>query len=156
MLIDIWKRQQGRLPDSQHELYRLGCIALCEEQNESRRSSRRVGTLAPDERFAMATRIAALTMFSNRAAVWLGQRSEQPESDLGLHQIAVGSIEMNGRSVAVTEKNLREVIGTGLLHLKEHTEWGGHISRLPSFGRRNLLARVVSLTCERAICFFIL
>jgi hypothetical protein len=114
LLINIWKRQNGRLPQRQHELYRLGCLALGEEQNQSRRSSRRIGSLSPDERFAIAAQIAAATMFSNRAAVWLGRRAEQLESDIGLHEIAAGKVKVNERNVPVTETALREVLGTGL------------------------------------------
>lgn len=44
MLIALYKRD-GRFPTSTGDLYRQGCLALCDEQNVSRRETRRHGQL---------------------------------------------------------------------------------------------------------------
>jgi hypothetical protein len=69
MLLAIY-RQQGVLPNSNIDLYKQGCLALCEEGNESRRDSGRRGTLNADQRMRLAGRIAAATILGNRFAVW--------------------------------------------------------------------------------------
>jgi hypothetical protein len=65
-------RRDGDLPRNDLDLYEKGCSILCEEQNESRRAARRVGSLSPKDRIAVASRIAAATQFRNRFAVWMG------------------------------------------------------------------------------------
>ena len=69
-------QRDGRLPRSIAELYTLGCRKLCEEQNPSRRDSRNFGQLNPDQRLRLAGRLAAVTMFANRYAVWTGAETD--------------------------------------------------------------------------------
>ena len=66
----------GGPPRSIADLYTVGCRKLCEEQNPSRRDTRKLGHLNPDQRLRLAGRIAAVTMFANRYAIWTG-----PETD---------------------------------------------------------------------------
>jgi hypothetical protein len=114
LLIRIWKKHRGRLPSSRRELFQQGCLLLCEENNESRKSSRRTGSLAPKERYVLAARLAATSIFCNRSAAWAGSEADAPESDFGLSKVAIGFAEVDGRSIGVTERNLREVLETGL------------------------------------------
>ena len=72
----------GYLPNSQAELYLIGCRALCEETNKSRRAARRVGTLSADDRLAVASRVAAAMIFGGRGAVWMGLDRDAPPNDL--------------------------------------------------------------------------
>jgi len=65
-------QKHGELPRTQAELYAEGCRYLCEESSQSRIASRRRGMLSATKRLLVAQRIAAITIFGNRAAVWTG------------------------------------------------------------------------------------
>jgi hypothetical protein len=89
----------GRLPDSIADLYRQGCLSLCEEQNPNRRAARRDGQLGASERLVLAGRMAAVSMFANRYAIWTGLESQTaPEEDVALESLAVDQYQ--GRPVA--------------------------------------------------------
>ncbi|MBC8134610.1 MAG: hypothetical protein H8F28_01815 [Fibrella sp.] len=76
MLIGIYK-DSGSLPSSQSDLYRQGCRRLCKELNPSRIASRATGRLSEDERMAVAGRLAAVTIFANRDAIYMGPDDER-------------------------------------------------------------------------------
>ena len=69
MLFNVYKLG-GRFPATRVELYEKGTRRLAEETNESRIAANRRGSLSPERRLAVASRIAAVTVFSNRFAVW--------------------------------------------------------------------------------------
>jgi len=113
MLLDTFQRE-GDLPGNVVDLYEKGCSILCEEQNESRRASRRTGDLSPRDRVAVASRIAAATQFGNRFAVWTGTDAEGvPEEDVAVGDL-VGETEPSDSSVNVTHNAVLETLGTGL------------------------------------------
>jgi hypothetical protein len=113
MLLDTFQRE-GDLPGNVVDLYEKGCSILCEEQNESRRASRRTGDLSPRDRVAVASRIAAATQFGNRFAVWTGTEAEgAPEEDVAVGDL-VGENEPSDNSVKVTHSAVLETLGTGL------------------------------------------
>lgn len=64
--------RNGQLPLTRTALYLDGCRLLCEEQNQNRKVSGHVGKLTADRRLAIAARIAAVTVFTNRSAIWTG------------------------------------------------------------------------------------
>ena len=106
---------QGRFPASQAELYRKGCRQLCEEQNPERRASRRTGRFPASQRLAAASRIAAVTVFGNRSAVWTEVDSGNvPSSDVTRADLSGGTEVLGGDSVNVDEDLLQEALGTGL------------------------------------------
>ena len=105
----------GRLPRSIADLYTLGCRKLCEEQNPSRRDTRNLGRLNPDQRLRLAGRIAAVTMFANRYAIWTGPETEPfPEADVSLSKLSSGLEEGDFQAFPSDESNIREVLDTGL------------------------------------------
>ena len=113
MLLDTFQRE-GDLPGNVVDLYEKGCSILCEEQNESRRASRRTGNLSPRDRIAVASRIAAATQFGNRFAVWTGTEAEGvPEEDVSVGDL-VGSSEPSDSLLNVTYNAVVETLGTGL------------------------------------------
>ena len=73
-------------------LYEKGCRILCEEQNESRVGAQRVGQLTTEECLAVAARIAGVTQFANRDAVFMGSESDVPLEDVFLQDL-VGDVE---------------------------------------------------------------
>ena len=108
-------RRHGQFPSSQAELYLEGCSRLCEETNESRRAAQRTGTLSAHQRLAVAARIAALTIFANRYAIWTSfDAGDVPAEDLKISDLCGGKESINDEEVGVTETVIREVLDTGL------------------------------------------
>ena len=113
-LLNTYRRQRS-FPAKQDELYRLGCRLLCEETNQGRRTARRTGKLSAEQRLAIAARIAAVTVFGNRYAIWTGiDHGDVPEADLPLHQLIGGKEKVDGQAFQVDEAAIRETLDTGL------------------------------------------
>ena len=113
-LINTYRRRE-QLPSSQAELYLEGCRRLCEDPNEDRRDAGLTGILSPDQRLMVAARIAAVTLLSNRYAVWKGlDLGDVPDEDIVLRELAGGSEQANETAFQVTEAHIREVLDTGL------------------------------------------
>jgi Effector-associated domain 1 len=108
-------QQNHDFPSTQAELYFQGCRVLCEEINESRRSAGRTGTLTADQRVAVATRIAAVTVFANRSAI----RSDPDlgtfaQSELAVRTLCGGCESVVGSDLPITEQEVRETLTTAL------------------------------------------
>lgn len=105
----------GSLPTQQTELYLKGCRLLCEETNEYRRDARLTGNFTADQRMVVAARIAAVTVFCNRYAVWMDiDQGEVPPEDVVIREL-VGGIEfVQGDQFSVTKDAVREVLSTAL------------------------------------------
>lgn len=113
MLLRIY-RQKGGFPRRQADLYAAGCRLLCEEENEYRRLAGQVGALDADERMQIAGRIAAVTVFANKFAIWTDlDRGDVPESDIRL-----ADLRLAGDERTPTAAQLRETLGTGLFSLR--------------------------------------
>jgi hypothetical protein len=113
MLLAIY-RQRGDLPNSNVDLYKQGCLALCEEQNKSRRDSGRRGNLNAGQRMRLAARIAAATILGNRFAVWTGPQVECPLEDIPLSALAGHREDGAFATFTATDDDVREVLDTGL------------------------------------------
>ena len=114
LLINIYGRAK-LFPSTQAELYRDGCRLLSEETNESRRGASRVGNLSSDQRMIVAARIPAVTIFSERFAVWTGiDRGDVPEVDVTIDQLCGGTEGTGESQYEVTETAVREALATGL------------------------------------------
>ena len=108
-------RRNGRLPSTQAELYLQGCQLLCEETSESRRDARLTGAFSAEQRMAVAARIAAVTVFANRYAVWTGlDRGDIPVEDTIVRELCGGNESVNGDQFQVSETAVRETLATGL------------------------------------------
>jgi hypothetical protein len=144
LLLRLFKAD-GRLPASIAELYRRGCLSLCEEQSASRRAPRREGRLAPPERAQLAGRIAAVSMLANRYAVWTGLESAAvPEEDVAASVLAVGAETTPARTFAVKKDELREVLDTGLFSSRGDDRMGwAHQSYAEFLTAEYLIARRV-------------
>lgn len=93
-------RQNRQLPSSRSELYERGCRLFCDESPE-RRDCRIPSRFDADQKLAVAKRIAAVTIFSNRFAVWKGpDNGEIPTEDLALGDLAVGKEAAHGHEFA--------------------------------------------------------
>jgi predicted NACHT family NTPase len=114
-LFDIY-RCHGQFSENQtlYDLYREGCRMLCDEEEDSdpRRPGRN-GNLELDQRLIVAARIAAVTVFANRDAIWRRNRGQVPDEDV-LCQELQGYERVNGNRFEVSEAAIREVLDTGL------------------------------------------
>lgn len=109
-------RSTGHLAGTRAELYARGCLALCQEFSLSRRSSSAAGIYSPSQRLAIAEYIAAVTIFSRRSMIYLGD--DQPPD---FQRIAVAVSELadhedvrDGASIAITADSLAASLRTGL------------------------------------------
>lgn len=112
LVINIFE-SEGMLPRSRAEIYRRGCEELCKE--ETAQLQQRLD-LSGRERFLIAERVAALSLFAGRNAILLEARqSAQRDADLTVADIAMGTEEEDGYEVAVNEQAVVETLkDTGL------------------------------------------
>lgn len=107
--------RSGQLPNTRLELYKRGCLILCEEQNQSRRSANIHSDLSPKQKMAVASRIAAVSIYSNKYAVWSGpDLGNVPEEDITIQQLSGGAEYFDGVQFDVSDHAIRETIATGL------------------------------------------
>jgi len=105
----------GALPASRVKLYFDGLTHLCEEQNPHRRATPAGrGKLTANQRMAVAARIAAVTQFSNRSAIWMGTSTNLEPEDVLLGSMVGGTDGSGTSEVTVDLPALREVLDTGL------------------------------------------
>ncbi|WP_414586420.1 NACHT domain-containing protein [Scytonema sp. PCC 10023] len=107
--------KNGSLPTQQTELYLQGCRLLCEETNQNRRDARLTGNLTADQRMVIAARIAAVTVFCNRYAVWMNiDQGDVPQEDVVIRELMSGTEFALGDGFSVTEEAVREALSTAL------------------------------------------
>ena len=120
-------QKQGGLPTSQIELYLAGCCELVAEKSKSRIAAREAGLLTPDQRLAVAARIAACMVFGNRNTIYAGiDPPESSDEDILLRDLSGGYETDNGTRFAITEKELRETLSTALFSTRglNRVGWG--------------------------------
>lgn len=113
-LLDIFKKDNC-FPSDKVELYKQGCRILCEENNLGRRDAKHTGSLNPDQRMIIAARVAAITIFSNRFAIWRGTGSDDiPKEDVPIKEIYGSFEKVKGKDIYIDEVEINETISTGL------------------------------------------
>jgi predicted NACHT family NTPase len=126
-LLNTYHRDKGQFPPNLklHELYRDGCKVLCEENNQNRRDSGKIGKLDVDQRLIVASRIAAVTVFANRFSVWTGvDQGNVPIEDVLLQKLCHGYETANGRKFEITRALIEEVLDTGLFSSRGQYQMG--------------------------------
>jgi hypothetical protein len=111
-------RMTGTLPTMQADLYRQGVLELCKEPNEKRvdkDAPEWVGRLTPDQRYAVARRIAGLSILCQRPFVQTRHRAGEPVSEgcLALSDLC-GREKVSGTELNVDEAAVTEVLGCAL------------------------------------------
>lgn len=115
----------GNFPSTQKELYLQGCELLCEETNESRVASRNTGSMRAKYRLKVASRIAALMMFSNKYAVWRGiNLGDVPEEDITISDISGEHPKQRDASLIISESEIEETLSTGLFSSRGLNRFG--------------------------------
>lgn len=154
-LINTYRRTR-QFPSTQVELYLQGCRLLCEETSESRRDARLTGNLSTEQRMAVAARIAAVTVFANRYAIWTGvDRGDVPYEDVIVQRLCGGTESVSGDQFEVSEAAIREVLATGLFSSRGPNRMGwAHQTYAEFLAARYLaehkmtLAQMMSLTAH--------
>lgn len=124
LLMRVWEQGGRTLPTTQREIYERGCLALCREPDD-RQTPRFPRDLSPEQRLAVASHVAAATLFCNRAAIWTGSDPEvKPQSDISLAELAQGSVTHGGQRIAVTDSALRASLATGLFNSRGRDRLG--------------------------------
>jgi hypothetical protein len=116
-LVKKFQENNGQFPAQLklEDLYLEGCRWLCEEQSPSRRASRQVGELLVEQRLIVAARIAAITVFANRFAVWTDSSGNTPREDIFIENLCLGDEAVNEIRFSVTRREvIEEVLDTGL------------------------------------------
>jgi WD40 repeat protein len=113
-LINTYKTS-GLVTDSV-ELFLDGLKLLCEESNPARRDLRSVGQLSSEARLAIAARIAVISVFGNRAAVWTDvDDGSVPMDDVRIESLCGGAeYTLRDLKVEVSESAVRETLSTAL------------------------------------------
>ena len=106
-------RESGSLPRRRRVLFEEGCRRLCKEWNPSRAQGR--SRLSPDQRLAVAARLAAVSLLSNRPTFSLSTALEDPPPGaLELRDLAGGKEMLHGDSFLVDEAEVQETLQTAL------------------------------------------
>ena len=117
--------RRGALPSRRSDLYEQGCELLCEESNESRRERGHKGQYTASQRLAVAARIAAVTVYGNRYAVWRGANpADLPEEDVRLPDLCGGYESYDGKVFQVDENAVTEALDTGLFSSRGPSRMG--------------------------------
>ena len=103
--------KHDRFPLSQKELYKQGCLELCKEVNPDRLDCDFKGKLSERQRLIVAGRIAAITIFANKVAIWTGSDDfEMPKSDIAKQDLCIGQETIDGRKFDITPDCIEEVL----------------------------------------------
>lgn len=107
--------ENGQLPQTQRDLYEAGCRLLCEEINPSYTDTRLRDEFSADQRMIVAGRIAAVTVFANRFAIWAeNDTTDANPEDITFNDLRGGYEAVNGDQFSVANIELREALNTGL------------------------------------------
>ncbi|HVT60479.1 MAG TPA: hypothetical protein VHR45_19050 [Thermoanaerobaculia bacterium] len=109
LLLNIF---QGReLPGTRAAVFSQGCRLLADDPSLSRQDAGQAGKLSPDEKLAVAARIAALLMFCRRRAVEVEVPSQVIASgELTMPEIGGGTEPVGNGRVAVDRQAIGEVL----------------------------------------------
>lgn len=116
-------RRLAGLPATKCELYEQGCLGLCKDISTSHRKDFRTQT---EERFLVAARLAAFTIFAARIGV---AKDSQPTGNGRLLAVqdctssGFAQDDIGGRKVDVSDSTIRETLQTALFRGGEIRQW---------------------------------
>ena len=107
------------LPNTRAELWEKGCLELCKERNPNRLDSGEASRFEATELLATATRIAGVTLFSKRNALYLGPYADEAgEEEISPFELVGGEEPLDAlgdeKSVEVNKEIAFEAAKTGL------------------------------------------
>ncbi len=113
-------RRSGKLPNTRRDLYERGCRELCREINVTHKQLSRC---QPEERFAIAARLAALTVFTGSAGISTYEFVDDDEKILAIRYCAGGREKADSLDVYVYEEAVRETLNTALFRGGNPYQW---------------------------------
>ena len=123
-LINHYNRY-GALPNTKKDIYYSNCLRLCEEFDSLRRKEFLNCEFTPEQRFVVASKYAALCIFSKHKGIWTGFNMENievgyiPKSIIRLYQESIKDSEF-----VVTDKCIEETLACGLFTTSDpRREW---------------------------------
>lgn len=115
LLIRIYETQKGHLPSEQSAIYEQGILELCSDSNPERDTPKLKKRLSSEQRMAVASQIAAASMFCGRNTIWKGQSAANKyETDLTIVELATGSLKKDGHHLEITSEAIHETIDSGI------------------------------------------
>lgn len=127
-LLHEWKNNT-QLSSTRAELYEKGCKYLCTEIDEPR-TEQDHRTPTAEQRMAVAARIAAITVFCNKSAIWTGVDIGDAPDDQELRLVTLkdlsgGKEEIDGDELQVDRRVVKETLKTALFsdHGQNRTVW---------------------------------
>jgi hypothetical protein len=119
MLLGAFAR--GALPHDRWQLYLDGCLHLARENSRSREEAPQLqSTRGPEERLAIASRIAALTILSNRDPIRVDSVGEPFPQSITIEDMIGGEeVVRDGQPTPVDLRAIREVLDSGLFRAVE-------------------------------------
>lgn len=105
-------RDNHSFPKSKLALYEQGCRRLCDEETVGS-DRQRAGKLSSLERLIIASRLAALSVFTNRNSFELVPNFESGERWIPLSEAEGGQESLEGNMLAVREPSIRETFELG-------------------------------------------
>lgn len=154
MLMKIYK-SEGGLPASKAEIYRRGCLLLAEEPKD-RRDSQVQGNLSSQQRLVVGARIAALTVYGGKNAIWTApDDGNAAKEDLTFAELMGGIETVAGNQFEISESALRETLSTGLFSSRGahrmgwgHQSYAEYLAAYYLAQHRVSTAQIVSLVCH--------
>jgi hypothetical protein len=146
--------REGDLPTDLMSVYEKGCLILCEEQNENRRTTKRTGLLSAASRLEIASRIAAVTQLGNHFAVWTGTEAGNiPPEDVSITQL-VGGTEVAEQTLNVSGEMIEDTLDTGLFSSRGEERLGwSHQTLAEYLAARYCLTHNLSIEQLRSLVF---
>lgn len=112
------------LQASRWDLYERGCRALCDESDQSRRETRRIGGLTVNQRMQVASRAAAAALLSNHSEIWTGPASQIPPDHALPASELCGTETILAATLDVDDAAIAEVLDTGLFSARGPDRFG--------------------------------
>lgn len=124
-LLAIYCKHGGQFPQKLDQIHVQGCKELCVEQKDKEyHPSNPLSTLEIEQRLIVAARIAAVTVFCNRFAIWTGDQANLPTEDIMQQELCGGNENIKGNPFPITEQVVSEVLDTGLFSARGSSRMG--------------------------------
>ena len=103
--------QNERFPSSQKDLYEEGCLQMCVEVNPDRCDSGNIGSISSKKRLIIASRIAALLLFSYKSAIWINpELGDMPKTDIAIRDLCIGKENIDQQEFSFDENCIKKEI----------------------------------------------
>ena len=123
-LLNEWQNNH-QLPSTRVELYERSCKYLCKER-DTHRTGQDHHTQPAKQHIAVASRIAAITIFCNKSAIWIGEDPcNIPDDSVTPEDLSDGKEKIDGDELQVGERVIKETLKTAFFsaHGQNRAVW---------------------------------